>query len=60
MLPTCGLFFAGGILRIGNGGSKQGRVNRTPINNRNLIWKFSIDRLEASWSPKPMGKLSPT
>ena len=35
-------------LRIGNGVGKQGYGNRPPIDDRNLIRKFSIDCLDAS------------
>ena len=35
-------------LRIGNGVGKQGCGNRPPIDDRNLIRKFSIDWLDAS------------
>ena len=43
-------------LRIGNGGSKQGRGNFPSINDRSPRQIFSIDRLEAS---KTSGKIQP-
>ena len=37
-------------VRIGSGGSRQGRGNRPPMDDRNPMWNFGIDCLEASRS----------
>ena len=48
IFPTClGLYYVAPrkFVRIGNGVGKQGYGNRPPIDDRNLIKKFSIDPL---------------